>query len=49
LDPFEKVWPLVEQWLNEQPDTRPKDLSTGYRQSCQSHFNPVNGEPFSVE
>jgi hypothetical protein len=26
LDPFEKVWPRVEQWLNEQPDTTANDL-----------------------
>ena len=25
-DPFEDVWPLVEQWLNEQPDATAKTL-----------------------
>ena len=25
LDPFEKVWPLMEQWLNEKPDTTAKE------------------------
>jgi hypothetical protein len=26
LDPFEKTWPLVEQWLTEQPDVNAKEL-----------------------
>src|SRR5215475_13523377 len=26
IDPFQEVWPLVEQWLNEQPDATAKGL-----------------------
>ncbi|MGH9582190.1 MAG: transposase, partial [Bryobacteraceae bacterium] len=26
LDPFDRVWPPVEQWLNEQPDATAKSL-----------------------
>lgn len=26
IDPFEKTWPLVQEWLNEQPDANAKDL-----------------------
>lgn len=33
VDPFEEVWPFVEQWLNEQPDATAKALF----QRLQSH------------
>jgi hypothetical protein len=49
LDPFEKVWPLVEQWLNEQPDTTAKDLFHRLQAQLSEPFHPVNCEPFSVE
>jgi hypothetical protein len=26
MDPFEAVWPQVQQWLNEQPDANAKEL-----------------------
>jgi len=26
VDPFETVWPQVQQWLNERPDANAKDL-----------------------
>jgi hypothetical protein len=26
IDPFETTWPIVEQWLNEQPDANAKVL-----------------------
>jgi hypothetical protein len=37
-DPFEKVWPLVEQWLNEQPDANAKDLFLRLRKSAPEAF-----------
>jgi hypothetical protein len=33
VDPFQNIWPLVEQWLNEQPDATAKALF----QRLQSH------------
>jgi hypothetical protein len=38
LDPFEKVWPLVEQWLNEQPNANAKDLFLRLRKSAPEAF-----------
>jgi len=40
LDPFEKVWPLVEQWLNEQPDTTAKDLFHRLQAELSEPFQP---------
>lgn len=40
LDPFEKVWPLVEQWLNEQPDTTAKDLFHRLQAQLSEPFQP---------
>jgi hypothetical protein len=40
LDPFEKVWPLVEQWLNEQPDTTAKDLFQRLQAQLSEPFQP---------
>ncbi len=37
-DPFEKVWPLVEQWLNEQPDANAKDLFLRLQESTPEAF-----------
>ena len=37
-DPFEKVWPLVEQWLNEQPDANAKDLFLRLQKSTPEAF-----------
>ncbi|HSU33682.1 MAG TPA: transposase family protein [Bryobacteraceae bacterium] len=40
LDPFEKVWPLVEQWLNEQPDITAKDLFCRLQVETLEPFTP---------
>lgn len=40
LDPFEKVWPLVEQWLNEQPDATAKDLFQRLQAQAAESFQP---------
>jgi hypothetical protein len=39
-DPFEKVWPLVEQWLNEQADASAKDLFLRLQASMPEAFQP---------
>jgi hypothetical protein len=39
-DPFEKVWPLLEQWLNEQPDANAKDLLLRLQASTPEAFQP---------
>ena len=39
-DPFEKVWPLVEQWLNEEPDANAKDLFQRLQASSPAAFQP---------
>jgi hypothetical protein len=39
-DPFEKVWPLVERWLNEQPDANAKDLFLRLQTSTPEVFPP---------
>jgi hypothetical protein len=39
-DPFEKVWPLVEQWLNEQPDANAKDLFLRLQASTLEGYPP---------
>ena len=40
MDPFEKVWPLIEQWLIEQPDANAKDLFLRLRASTPEVFQP---------
>jgi hypothetical protein len=40
LDPFEKVQPLIEQWLNEKPDTTAKDLFHWLQEHSQEQFQP---------
>jgi hypothetical protein len=40
LDPFEKVWPLIEQWLNEKPDTTAKDLFHRLQERSPEQFLP---------
>ena len=40
LDPFEKVWLLVEQWLNEQPDITAKDLFRRLQAGTSESFAP---------
>jgi hypothetical protein len=39
-DPFETVWPLVEQWLNEVPDANAKDLFLRLQASTSEVFQP---------
>jgi hypothetical protein len=40
VDPFEAVWPEVQQWLNEQPDANAKDLFHRLRESMPGAFAP---------
>jgi len=40
VDPFEAVWPEVQQWLNEQPDANAKDLFLRLRESMPGAFAP---------
>ena len=40
VDPFEAVWPLVEMWLDEQPDTNAKDLFHRLQESMPGAFPP---------
>ena len=40
LDPFEKVWPLIEQWLNEKPDATAKDLFQRLQEQSSEQFQP---------
>jgi hypothetical protein len=39
-DTFQDVWPLVETWLNEQPDATAKDLFQRLQQGTQTPFAP---------
>ena len=39
-DPFEKVWPIVEQWLNDQPDANAKDLFLRLQANTPEIFQP---------
>lgn len=41
LDPFENVWPLIEQWLNEKPDTTAKDLFHRLQEDSGEQFQPA--------
>ena len=40
LDPFENVWPLVEQWLNEHPDVTAKSLFHRLQEETPESFGP---------
>ena len=40
VDPFENVWPLVEQWLNEQPDATAKDTLPATSGQTPTPFDP---------
>ena len=40
VDPFETVWPLVQQWLNEQPDANAKELFLRLQESMAGTFAP---------
>ena len=39
-DPFENVWPLVEQWLNDQPDATTKSLFLRLQAKIPQPFQP---------
>lgn len=39
-DPFEAVWPEVQQWLNEQPDANAKDLFLRLQETMPGIFPP---------
>jgi hypothetical protein len=39
-DPFEDVWPTVQQWLNEQPDAISKDLFQRLQENLPDSFRP---------
>jgi hypothetical protein len=40
VDPFEAVWPQVEQWLNQRPDANAKDLFLRLQESMPGAFPP---------
>ena len=40
VDPFENVWPLVEQWLNEQPDATAKIIFQRLQATMSEPFQP---------
>ena len=40
IDPFQQVWPLVEQWLNEQPDATAKGLFQRLSNETAMSFSP---------
>jgi hypothetical protein len=40
VDPFEAVWPQVQQWLNKQPDANAKELFLRLQDSMAGSFAP---------
>jgi hypothetical protein len=40
VDPFENVWALVEQWLNEQPDANAKSIFQRLQATMPEPFQP---------
>ena len=40
MDPFESVWPQVEQWLNQQPDVTAKELFERLQAQMPAPFEP---------
>jgi hypothetical protein len=40
VDPFQDVWPLVEQWLNEQPDANAKAVFQRLQSQTPISFTP---------
>lgn len=40
VDPFEEVWPRVEQWLNEQPDATAKAIFQRLQAQTPTPFGP---------
>lgn len=39
-DPFEDVWPMVQAWLNDEPDTTAKDLFLRLNAEQPGRFKP---------
>ncbi len=39
-DPFEDVWPMVQQWLNDEPNTTAKDLFLRLNTQIPNRFKP---------
>jgi hypothetical protein len=40
IDPFESAWPIVERWLNEQPDATAKELFQRLQTQMLMPFEP---------
>ena len=40
VDPFQSAWPLVEQWLNDQPDATAKELFQRLQSQMSQAFQP---------
>ena len=40
VDPFQDVWPLIEQWLNEKPDATAKELFQRLQGQTPTPFTP---------
>lgn len=40
IDPFESAWPIVERWLNEQPDATAKELFQRLQAQTPTPFEP---------
>jgi hypothetical protein len=40
VDPFESVWPRVQQWLNEQPDATAETLFQRLQDETPTPFSP---------
>jgi hypothetical protein len=40
VDPFREVWPLIEQWLNDQPEVAAKDLFRRLQAQAPGAFAP---------
>lgn len=40
VDPFESVWPVVEQWLDERPDANAKELFHRLQTELSMSFDP---------
>jgi len=40
IDPFESVWPVVEQWLDERPDANAKELFHRLQTELSMSFDP---------
>ena len=40
VDPFEAIWPQIQQWLNEQPDANAKELFRRLQASMPGVFPP---------